>query len=311
MLVSEDEHRCDLRLAHTTLQDTWYDDEIKRTFYFHSSHLEGICRMNSVPDHMDNGALSGWANLELAQTWIEDCDTHHANCQPIVPAVPSDTLHPSTRFIDSISRCLVSLDEVASTTFNFVALSYVWGVDYQLRTTSATLQDFRRKLPGITATEGNDRLPKTIKDAIKVTLALGYRYLWVDALCIVQDSPSDLEIQLAQMDSIYGLAALTIVARGGRSSDSGLPGISVPRNWLSGENITCTMNGTLQIGCWDVLDWKYEKYEEENGVLADKACYMWRGWTFQEQILSTRTLEFNRRRMVFWCGCPEPVVGST
>ncbi|KAL6695214.1 heterokaryon incompatibility domain-containing protein [Trichoderma pleuroticola] len=261
-LVSSNEHHCNLKIAQTTLQDTWYNDKVKRAFYFHSSHSQ----------------------------------------------VPSEALHPSTRFIDTISECLVSLDEIRSSPFKFVALSYVWGVDYQLRTTSATVEDFRRKLPGLTADDDNLRLPLTIRDAMDVTLTLGHRYLWVDALCIVQDSPSDLEIQLAQMDRIYGLAALTIVARGGKSSDSGLPGMSSPRNWLSGENITCVMNGTLNIGCWDVLDRDYEKHEEQNGVFADTTCYMWRGWTFQEQILSTRTLEFNRRRMVFWCGHPKPAV---
>ncbi|KAK4060484.1 uncharacterized protein Triagg1_10754 [Trichoderma aggressivum f. europaeum] len=306
--ISSDEHHCNLKIAQTTLLDTWYDDEVKRAFYFHSSHSEGICRLNHVPSHKENGVLSAWAGLGLARSWIEDCDMHHANCQPIVPAVPSEALHPSTRFIDTVSECLVSLGEIDSAPFKFVALSYVWGVDYQLRTTSATLEDFRRKLPGLTAIDDNPRLPLTIRDAMDVTLTLGHRYLWVDALCIVQDSPSDLEIQLAQMDRIYGLATLTIVARGGKSSDSGLPGMSNPRNWLSGENINCVVNGTLNIGCWDVLDRNYEKYEEQHGVFADTTCYMWRGWTFQEQILSTRTLEFSRRRMVFWCGHPEPAV---
>ncbi|KAF3076039.1 hypothetical protein CFAM422_000965 [Trichoderma lentiforme] len=307
-LVSSDEHQCDLKIAQATLQDSWYDDEVKRAFYFHGSHSQGICRLDHVPNHKENGVLSAWASLGLARSWIEDCDMYHTNCQPIVPAVPSEVLHPSTRFIDTISECLVSLDDINSAPFKFVALSYVWGVDYQLRTTSSTLEDFRRKLPELLATDRSLRLPLTIRDAMDVTLTLGYRYLWVDALCIVQDSPSDLEIQLAQMDRIYGLATLTIVARGGKSSDSGLPGMSSPRNWSSGENINCEIHGTLTIGCWDVLDRNYEKYEEQHGVFADTACYMWRGWTFQEQILSTRTLEFNRRRMVFWCGHSEPAV---
>ncbi|RFU78780.1 het-domain-containing [Trichoderma arundinaceum] len=318
--VPSENHQCDLKLARTTLQDSWYDDEIETAFYFHSSHPEGICRLVrrssevSMPSHKESGGLSACADLELARAWVENCDMGHTNCQPVVPGVPSEALHPHTRFIDSTARCLVSLDEITSP-LKFIALSYVWGVDYQLRTTSATFQEFQRKLPDSAAAEGNDngRLPKTINDAMEVTLALGYRYLWVDALCIVQDSLPDLDIQLTQMDRIYGLAALTIVARASKSSDGGLPGVSAPRDWLSGENITCEMSGGLQIGCWEILDRGYENYEEKYGVFADQACYMWRGWTFQEQILSTRTLEFNRRRMVFWCGRPEPAVecGST
>jgi hypothetical protein len=36
-----------------------------------------------------------------------------------------------------------------------------------------------------------DRPPQTLKDAVYVTRRLGIRYLWIDALCIIQDSPED------------------------------------------------------------------------------------------------------------------------
>jgi len=114
---------------------------------------------------------------------------------------------------------------------------------------------------------------------MEVTRALGYRFLWVDALCIVQDSPDDLGIQLAQMDRIYRLAAVTIVARASKSSDSGLPDVSIPRNWPSGENLTLMTNCGLHVSCWDTLHSDYENYEEEHGKLVDRECYMWRGWT--------------------------------
>lgn len=313
MSASPGERCCDLVVARVTLQDTWYADEVEREFYFHSAHSRGVCDLKKhplatpVPDYTEYGALSPWADLQLARAWIRECDTQHANCKPIIPAA-SVELHPSTKFIDAKLRRLVVLNEIADAPVEFVALSYVWGVAYQLRTTSATIGQFRERLPSSTVTDGDDRMPKTVEDAMEVTRALGYRYLWVDALCIVQDSPADLEVQLAQMNHIYGLAAVTIVARSSRSSDSGLPGVSIARDWLGGENLTCTLSCGLQIGPWDVLDRDFEQYEEMNGVLADTSCYMWRGWTFQEQILSTRTLEFNRRRLMFWCGRSEPAV---
>jgi len=68
-------------------------------------------------------------------------------------------------------------------------------------------------------------LPATTADAIRVTLELGERYLWVDALCIIQDDLADKRYFVPIMDSVYGCALLTIIALSGQRSDSGLSGI--------------------------------------------------------------------------------------
>jgi hypothetical protein len=65
-------------------------------------------------------------------------------------------------------------------------------------------------------------MPNTIQHAIIVTKALGFSYLWVDALCIIQDSPSDLEKELAVMGLIYSKSSLTIAAGVGWDADAGL-----------------------------------------------------------------------------------------
>jgi hypothetical protein len=46
-------------------------------------------------------------------------------------------------------------------------------------------------------------LPKNFQDAIRVTLVLGVQYLWIDSLCIVQDSGLDWEAESAKMVSYY------------------------------------------------------------------------------------------------------------
>ncbi|RYP52324.1 hypothetical protein DL769_010698 [Monosporascus sp. CRB-8-3] len=81
-------------------------------------------------------------------------------------------LHATTRFIDVRLRRLVQLDEIFSASpVEFIALSYVWGKDYQLRTLSGNLATFRVQLPGSEAGP-DETLPKTIEDAILVTRAL-------------------------------------------------------------------------------------------------------------------------------------------
>jgi hypothetical protein len=56
------------------------------------------------------------------------------------------------------------------------------------------------------------RLPRTIQDAIDLVKALEYRFLWVDALCIVQNGQMDMQSRVDQMNLIYERAVMTIAA---------------------------------------------------------------------------------------------------
>jgi hypothetical protein len=64
-------------------------------------------------------------------------------------------------------------------------------------------------------------LGQTIQDAVQVTKAMGTRYLWVDALCILQDSPSDKASEIGKIGSIYKNCTYTIAASSAPTSSSG------------------------------------------------------------------------------------------
>lgn len=57
---------------------------------------------------------------------------------------------------------------------------------------------------------GFDDLPKTFQDAITVCVALDIEYVWIDALCIIQDSAEDWAVQGSKMAQIYSNCAITI-----------------------------------------------------------------------------------------------------
>ncbi|KAI1173523.1 HET-domain-containing protein [Nemania sp. FL0916] len=288
-----DVHPDSLVTVEVGIVDAWHGHTFAGNFYFRKPN--GAC---GFPCNDTSGVHSTWARLSMALGWLQECMLKHPDCHPTESLGPSTILHRSTRFIDVRLGRLVELQEIMGTPVEFIALSYVWGNDYQLRTLAHTVREYKRGF----AKDSNaaSMLPKTIHDAIWVTRVLGYRFLWVDALCIIQDSPSDLEIQLAQMDRIYGLAALTIVARGSTSSNDGLSGISVPRNVLKGAYSEVTINNELSIGRWDPDC--YEKYGARFDESSENRYYIWRGWTFQEQILSTRNLDFGPQRISFSCG---------
>jgi len=65
-------------------------------------------------------------------------------------------------------------------------------------------------------------LPKTHQVAVFVTQRLGLRYLWIDAVCIIQDSQKDMEKGLKTMAQTYHNSAITISAASASSAHDGV-----------------------------------------------------------------------------------------
>jgi hypothetical protein len=82
-----------------------------------------------------------------------------------------------------------------------------------------------------------DQLPKTIQDAMEVVKRLGMRYLWVDALCIIQDDEKDRTKEIYRMDSIYEGSAFTLVAASGIDANSGLVALHARKEEQQDETI--------------------------------------------------------------------------
>ncbi|KAK0614435.1 hypothetical protein B0T14DRAFT_570370 [Immersiella caudata] len=86
-------------------------------------------------------------------------------------------------------------------------------------------------------------LPQTIQDAIHVTKSLGFRHLWVDTLCIMQDDVVDKEMQIAAMSLIYGSAFLTITAASSSSVRGGVQGVQPGSRFAEQEEMAVIPKG--------------------------------------------------------------------
>jgi len=60
----------------------------------------------------------------------------------------------------------------------------------------------------------------TLQHAIQVYSWLNIEYIWIDSLCILQDSPADWEIEAAKIEMVYTIAIITIIASSTASSSS-------------------------------------------------------------------------------------------
>lgn len=118
--------------------------------------------------------------------------------------------------IDLQKDCLVD----ARAGHRYAALSYVWGDSNHFLLEQHAVKKLRA--PGSLSSLP---IPLTVRDAMTATKAIGLRYLWVDALCIVQDDDAIKTKVVAYMHHVYGGAAVTIVAADSAHADAGLPGV--------------------------------------------------------------------------------------
>jgi hypothetical protein len=130
-------------------------------------------------------------------------------------------------FVDTWLRCL----SPASPGSHYVTLSYVWGNVKNLTNTKAKLSILKKPC-SLLDLKVLEKLPNTIKGAMNLVEYLGERYLWVDALCIIQDDDEWKYHQINNMASIYTNYYLTIIAADADDANyglRGLQGITKPR----------------------------------------------------------------------------------
>lgn len=187
-----------------------------------------------------------------------------------------------SRVIDVEKMCLHETD--GRETGTYVALSYCWGGEQEVKTTK---ENIASKKIGIEL----ENLPRTLQDAIQVCRQLAIRYLWIDALCIIQDSEDDKAHELSQMALIYNRATLVVSASRAESVYDGfLDDIKVnPAGAIMlPARFSTTCEGELGI----------IKVSKENSGLEPINK---RGWTYQEISLASRALIYTNQGIIWQC----------
>ncbi|KAI0882012.1 heterokaryon incompatibility protein-domain-containing protein [Annulohypoxylon maeteangense] len=239
----------------------------------------------------------------LIKSWLDLCHKEHESTCTETHGTTEEHLKlvKETYFgvIDVVDMQLKALPIENDIPARYVALSYVWGNDRKKPRYMSTQKTAMTHIKHGGISYAWAKLPKTIQDAILLVSRLGERYLWIDSLCIVQDSPISWNNNASAMHLIYGHAYFTICAADG-DSESGL----------------CAAAPLLRV--MHPIDESRESNNEGPSIieyapgtrilitrpLEVVICdSMWskRAWTFQEQILSRRCLIFAEGRIYFQC----------
>jgi hypothetical protein len=173
----------------------------------------------------------------------------------------------------------------------YLALSHCWGGLNFAKTTRKRLVDYKKRIP-------RDLLLKTFADAISITRKLGFRYLWIDAFCIVQDDADDWARESAKMAQIFGQAYLTIVAV---ASENGHGGCYHSRR--SGrEQFLCTVpNTNATLTYRSGLDHDFVSLLHGHGSRESEKPLFGRKWCYQERMLGQRLLYYTAHEIVWEC----------
>ncbi|KAK1981015.1 heterokaryon incompatibility protein [Colletotrichum cereale] len=240
--------------------------------------------------------LSSSADISQTTNFIRSrldaCDSEHALCK-------QPRLRMPTRVIDvgRIDGSQVRLVDTAKMRASpYVALSYCWGKAAHLLTTE---KNFQAMITGIHVAE----FPRTIQDAVEVTRRLNLRYLWVDALCIIQDSARDWEVESAKMASVYHNAYLTIAAGTSTCASEG---------FLHQKHLAAAQRKPFK------TEWRTDRGQPSilavravpaghthsislTGDRRDSLPLNARGWTLQEELLSHRTVTYTQNELWWTC----------
>ncbi|KAM0432366.1 hypothetical protein ACHAPT_004908 [Fusarium lateritium] len=194
--------------------------------------------------------------LARVRTWLEST-TQSLSLSPRLPTRLLHYLGPSTRY---------------------AALSHRWGEIQPLMLKQQLMDAFYHDIPF-------SSIPATFQDAIKLANTLGIQYIWIDSLCIIQDSKEDWDVEAAHMASVYSQAYVAISATAAKDSSAGLKQDSMLKHPCE---ITPTWTGFDDVEIPTTAVRLIDRTSFCDQVLSQPLFR--RGWVFQEWILSPKTL---------------------
>lgn len=238
-------------------------------------------------------------NVKLIRSWLEQCDTDPSCCRVVQQGefLPTRLLdvgaqgshYPSITLVETQSMAQL---EYSERSLKYICLSYRWGAaEPPLKTTKGTVEDHKAGIP-------MDSMPRVFRDAVLVARTLGIRYLWIDALCIIQGCAEDWHNESAAMADVFAHSWMTI---GAAATTSCHETLFYPRQNLSiNVDFRSSIKRNIR-GRFSLLLLPEE--DHDCPLTADLRNSAWntRAWVWQEQKLSQRLLIFGERMLHLKC----------
>jgi len=229
------------------------------------------------------GDTSSIQSTEWAIGKVHHCQSHCVECRRPVGPLPTRVLDLGVPGEINLNDDL-QLREGGSERAEYACLSHRWCHVPLLRMLSADLEAWKRNIVF-------SSLPATFQDAVVFTRKAGLRYLWIDAMCIMQNDPNDWERECSRMADVFSFSTLTLAATSAKDDSHGLFRLIEPPSRF---NVT-ESKGRVR----DLI--VYESRLTSLSRELTRAHLVSRAWAYQERLLSPRVLHFCNGFLVFEC----------
>lgn len=264
------------------------DDEESFGCSFDGIQLRDAIELSAMRTTVQTTTRSSNSMLQ-ARTWIEQCGSSHSMCTIKAKGhwIPSRLVCVEGNISQGLSARVCSKAGL-SPWEPYLTLSHRWG---SMSASSSMLNtgnhdEWKTSVP-------IQCLNQVFQDAIYVTASLGFKFIWIDSLCIIQDDPDDWTRESMQMHHVYQHAACNLAASDYENSDQGL---------LLAERKFNPVPAVVQPTWTKVLAERLSDFREEDVELDQRfvltecdpfmrvSCgpLFSRAWVLQEQILVRR-----------------------
>ncbi|KAF5713751.1 transcription factor C2H2 [Fusarium globosum] len=246
-------------------------------------------------------------HVRVLSRWLQQCQESHEECRVSLSGSP--LLNPEVT--DLPNRCIevsrnsdgtrgLRLKETGGRRGKYITLTHRW-IQPDTANASTVQINYSDRLQG----KALDHLPAHFEDAFDLALKMNIPFLWIDSLCIIQDSQQDWMIEASQMAKYYQNSFFT-VAGFGVTRDTGLfattdqdlgPNlVRLPYRDRQGDQkgyfFVCHVDHSEVKG-------QYDREIAQSDLLS-------RGWIFQEWILSRRVISYTRTACFYQCQRTSP-----
>jgi hypothetical protein len=244
---------------------------------FTDDPLASLFSMRPLSENSSSGGC-----FAIASQWLQNCLDTHNECPKQLSPLPSRVIDVGNNERDPFLH--ISQGQCGP----WLALSHCWGSEQSFTTTSSGLDFFTK---GIPMTD----LPQTFKDAIWITRRLGYQYIWIDSLCIIQDSAEDWEAESKKMAAIYQNATATISADATDGDHQGIfAGVYNRRDKFKLLAMPCSSS---KRGLKGKIFVSIREGRHDFKIMPLQT----RAWVLQEKALSVRILHYQHTGLIWHC----------
>jgi len=241
------------------------------------------CELSALPPVRVTTALTSWtgdeAHLRTITEWIQTCEKTHYTCHQ-ERLGRTGTFVP-TRLIDVSTADLPHLTTAARLSDKkdrrYITLSHRWQNEDMPKLLTSNLHEL---LEGIKP----NKLPAVFLDAIDLCRRLSVPFIWIDALCLIQDDPTDCDQEISSMGEIYANAFVHV----GATRASNIPGTG-----LYTELNSIGLASFYMDFQWGLLRFSRVVHEVTAVERINQSVLMSRGWVFQERLLSPKSIYFD------------------